>query len=130
MGDTLPHDDIGSGKPLVLLHAGIADRRMWAQHLEPFAAAGFRVVAPDLPGFGDAPVAPSPEAPWLDVLAMLDELGIDNAALAGNSFGAGVALRAAVTAPSASPRSCSCRCSSPASRSRPSSTPAGRPRAT
>ncbi|HEX4672887.1 MAG TPA: alpha/beta hydrolase, partial [Solirubrobacteraceae bacterium] len=49
--------------------------------------------------FGDAPVAPGPQAPWNDVLGALNELGIGEAALVGNSFGAAVALRVAVTAP-------------------------------
>jgi pimeloyl-ACP methyl ester carboxylesterase len=95
----LPHDDVGSGPPIVLLHAGIADRRMWADHLEPLAQAGHRVVAVDLPGFGEAPVAPGEQAPWLDVIETMDALSIDRAALVGNSFGGAVALRVAVVAP-------------------------------
>jgi pimeloyl-ACP methyl ester carboxylesterase len=94
----LPHDEAGSGPAVVLIHAGVADRTMWAEHLEPLAGAGFRVVAVDLPGFGEAPVAPGEEAPWADVLETLDGLGIERAALVGSSFGAGVALRAAVVA--------------------------------
>jgi pimeloyl-ACP methyl ester carboxylesterase len=96
---TLPHDHIGEGPALVLLHAGIADRRMWAEHLEPLAAAGFRVVAPDLPGFGEAPPAVTEDAPWNDVLAMMDALGIESATLVGSSFGGAVALRIAALAP-------------------------------
>jgi pimeloyl-ACP methyl ester carboxylesterase len=70
---------------------------MWAEHLAPLAAAGFRVLALDLPGFGQAPADPRP--PWEAVLATLDELGIGRAALIGNSFGGGTALRIAVVAP-------------------------------
>jgi pimeloyl-ACP methyl ester carboxylesterase len=71
---------------------------MWAEHLGPIADAGYRVVAMDLPGFGDAP--PSPEwAEWSDVLQTMDELNIERAALVGNSFGGDVALRVAVVAP-------------------------------
>src|SRR2546423_163807 len=95
----LPFDEAGAGPAVVLLHAGIADRSMWSEHLDPLAAAGLRVLAFDLPGFGDAPVAPGPQAPWNDVLGALNELGIGEAALVGNSFGAAVALRVAVTAP-------------------------------
>src|SRR5215211_4795669 len=40
---------------------------MWAEHLRPIADAGYRVVAMDLPGFGDAPVAKE-EAPRSDVV--------------------------------------------------------------
>ncbi len=74
---------------------------MWSEHLEPLAAAGYRVIAPDLPGFGEAPVAPGPHAPWNDVLETMRELELDRAALVGNSFGGAVALRAAVVAPAA-----------------------------
>jgi pimeloyl-ACP methyl ester carboxylesterase len=95
----LPHDEAGSGPGVVLLHAGIADRTMWAEHLEPLADAGYRVVAVDLPGFGEAPITPGEQAPWADVLRAMDELTLERAALVGNSFGGAVALRAAVVAP-------------------------------
>jgi 3-oxoadipate enol-lactonase len=95
----LPHDEAGGGPAIVLLHAGVADRSMWTQHLQPLADAGFRVLALDLPGFGDAPVADAGRAPWDDVLEAMDELSVDRAAIVGNSFGAAVALRAAVVAP-------------------------------
>ena len=95
----LPFDEVGTGPAVVLLHAGIADRTMWSEHLEPIAAAGYQVVALDLPGFGEAPVQPGEQAPWSDVLGAMRELGIDSAALVGSSFGGGVALRAAVVAP-------------------------------
>jgi pimeloyl-ACP methyl ester carboxylesterase len=95
----LPHDEAGSGPAVVLLHAGIADRTMWAEHLEPLAEAGYRVVALDLAGFGDAPVTTGENAPWIDVLATMDRLEIHDAALVGNSFGGAVALRAAFVAP-------------------------------
>ncbi len=95
----LPHDEAGTGPAVVLLHAGIADRAMWAEHLDPLAAAGFRVVALDLPGFGAAPVAAGPQAPWTDVLETLDAIGVERAALVGVSFGGAVALRVAVVAP-------------------------------
>jgi hypothetical protein len=36
----LPHDDIGAGEPMVLVHAGIADRTMWNEHLEFLQAPG------------------------------------------------------------------------------------------
>src|SRR5438477_108368 len=95
----LPLDEAGSGPAVVLLHAGIADRSMWAGHLEALAHAGYRAVALDLPGFGDAAVTPGEQAPWADVLTAMDELAIDRAALVGNSFGGAVALRVAAVAP-------------------------------
>ena len=95
----LPHDDRGEGEPLVLLHAGIADRTMFIEHLQPFAAAGLRPIALDLPGFGEAPVAEGPQAPWLDVLETIGALGVQRAAIVGSSFGGAVALRVAALAP-------------------------------
>ena len=86
---------------MVLLHAGVADRTMWREHLEPLAAAGYRVVAVDLPGFGEALVAPGEQAPWNDVLETVAGLGLGQAALVGNSFGAAIAVRVALVAPAA-----------------------------
>jgi pimeloyl-ACP methyl ester carboxylesterase len=84
---------------VLLLHAGIADRQMWDEHLEPLAAAGHRIVAVDLPGFGDAVSERGPVAHWEDVLGTMDALEIENASLVGNSFGGAVALRVAAVAP-------------------------------
>jgi pimeloyl-ACP methyl ester carboxylesterase len=95
----LPRDEIGAGPALLLLHAGIADRHMWDEHLEPLAAAGCRVVAVDLPGFGDASLGPGPVAHWEDVIETMDAFGIERAGLVGNSFGAAVALRVAALHP-------------------------------
>src|SRR3954462_4121205 len=95
----LPHDEAGSGPAVLLLHAGIADRSMWSADREPLAAAGFRAIAVDLPGFGAAPVAPGPQAAWEDLLRELDQLGGEGAGPAGDSLGAAVALRVAVVAP-------------------------------
>ena len=95
----LPHDDVGSGPAALLLHAGIADRRMWRGHLEPLAAAGYRAIAVDLPGFGEAPEGSGERAPWVDVIETLDALSVERATLVGNSFGGAVALRAAWLAP-------------------------------
>jgi pimeloyl-ACP methyl ester carboxylesterase len=95
----LPYDEVGNGPAVVLLHAGIADRTMWTEHLEPLAQAGYRAMAMDLSGFGEAAVAAGEQAPWIDVLATMDATEIHEAALVGNSFGGAVALRAAVLAP-------------------------------
>ena len=94
----LPTDDVGSGPCVVLLHAGVTDRRMWDEHLAPVSAAGYRVVAMDLPGFGEAAL-PRLLEPWCDVLATMDALGVEGAVLVGNSFGGAVALSAAVVSP-------------------------------
>jgi pimeloyl-ACP methyl ester carboxylesterase len=72
---------------------------MWDDHLEPLAAAGHRVIAPDLPGFGEAPAGPEPVAHWDPVLETMDDLGIERASIVGSSFGAAVALRCAAISP-------------------------------
>jgi pimeloyl-ACP methyl ester carboxylesterase len=95
----LPYTEAGEGEAVLLIHAGIADRSMWDEHLQWLARAGFRAVAVDLPGFGEAPVEDGPQAPWEDVLQTLRDLDVARAALVGNSFGAAVALRVAVVAP-------------------------------
>jgi pimeloyl-ACP methyl ester carboxylesterase len=95
----IPFDEAGSGPAVILLHAGVADRRMWEDLLPELAAAGLHAIALDLPGFGDAEIEPGPQAPWNDVLIAMNELAIERAALVGNSFGAAVALRVAVIAP-------------------------------
>ena len=95
----LPFTEAGAGDTVLLLHAGIADRSMWDEHLGWLAEAGFRALAVDLPGFGEAPVADGPQAPWEDVLGTLRDLDIPRVALVGNSFGGAVALRVAAVAP-------------------------------
>ncbi|MEA2420429.1 MAG: hypothetical protein QOE60_2635 [Thermoleophilaceae bacterium] len=54
----LAYDHAGQGgKPLLLLHGWPETRRIWARNVEPLAEAGFEVIAPDLRGFGDSPLA-------------------------------------------------------------------------
>lgn len=85
--------------PLVLVHAGIADRRMW-DPVWPTLAATRDVVRMDLRGYGESSERPS--GPWsarADVLALLDHLGIERAHLVGCSFGAGVCAELALERP-------------------------------
>jgi 3-oxoadipate enol-lactonase len=97
----LPLTEAGSGEAVMLLHAGVADRSMWDEHLGWLSQAGFRAVAVDLPGFGEAPAQPGAHADWEDVLSTLRDLDIDRATIVGNSFGAALALRVAAVAPAA-----------------------------
>jgi pimeloyl-ACP methyl ester carboxylesterase len=54
----LAYDHAGQGgKPLLLLHGWPETRRIWERNIEPLADAGFEVIAPDLRGFGDSPLA-------------------------------------------------------------------------
>jgi pimeloyl-ACP methyl ester carboxylesterase len=95
----LPFDAVGEGPTVVLLHAGVADRTMWREHLAPLADSGRRTIALDLPGFGEAGLEPGPQSPWEDILQTLRVLTSDPVAFVGNSYGGAVALRVAVIAP-------------------------------
>ena len=80
---------------VLLLHAGIADRRMWAPQIAALEAAGHSVIAPDLPGFGDAALEP----PTVDYVAFAADLLDEPAAVVGCSFGGRVALELAAARP-------------------------------
>jgi 3-oxoadipate enol-lactonase len=94
----LAHVVEGSGPAVVLLHAGVGDRRLWDAQA-PALAGRYTVVRPDLRGFGDSPLPGGPFSHVEDVRALLDELGIERAALVGNSFGGRVAFDLALTQP-------------------------------
>ncbi|MFD9412949.1 alpha/beta fold hydrolase [Streptomyces sp. NPDC059989] len=87
------------GPAVVLLHSGVCDRRMWDPQWEPLVEAGFRVVRPDLRTCGESPAAQGPYSDHGDVVALLDRLGIERAALVGSSYGGRVALQVAALHP-------------------------------
>lgn len=99
MTDHTLFDHAGDGPAVMLVHAGIADRRMWRPYLPWLAGEGWHAIAPDLPGFGEHAVSPDAPAPWDFLGEVLDELGVERAVVVGNSFGGAVALRLAVSAP-------------------------------
>jgi pimeloyl-ACP methyl ester carboxylesterase len=80
---------------VLLLHAGIADSRMWRPQAEALEAAGYRVLAPDLRGFGDRRLEPARFSHLRDAEALLD----GPAAVVGCSLGGRVALELAVQRP-------------------------------
>ena len=97
-GGELAYDVDGSGIPLVLVHEAICDRRMWDGVWDELAAR-CRVVRYDMRGFGESSVPTRAFAPHEDVLALLDELGLEDAVLCGVSFGGSVALDVALARP-------------------------------
>jgi len=96
---TLHHRSEGSGPAVVLLHAGVADLRMWDVQVSELVP-GHSVVRCDLRGYGHTPLEPgSSYSDAGDVLALLDELGLERYALVGASYGGWVALQVATAAP-------------------------------
>jgi 3-oxoadipate enol-lactonase len=97
----LSYDEAGSGECVVLIHGHPFDRTLW----EPQVAAlrgSFRVLAPDLRGFGRSPVAPGRvlmREYAADIEELLDALGIARAAAVGLSMGGLVAMELAAASP-------------------------------
>jgi len=83
------------GKPLVLLHGWPETRRIWRRNVEPLAEAGFEVIAPDLRGFGDSPLAPDERydvaAHSADVAELVAELGHTSIVVCAGDLGGVVA---------------------------------------
>ncbi len=87
--------DKGTGVPLVLLHGLGNNHQSWEYVLQHVDYAKWRVIVPDLLGFGDAPkpdVQYTPEDHADAVLATIDDLGIDEVVIAGHSMGCLVAI--------------------------------------
>lgn len=95
-----PHayEVVGEGSDLLLLHAGIADRRMW-DDVWPMLTSRHRCIRFDLRGYGDTPIPNEPFAWTADTAALLGELGVERAHVVGVSMGAGVALDLALAHP-------------------------------
>lgn len=89
----LSYDDIGTGLPIVFLHAFPLDRSMWAPQVGALVRQG-RCIAPDLRGFGASTPAPpySIDQYADDVAALLDVLGAQPAVVVGLSMGGYVAF--------------------------------------
>lgn len=81
----------GEGEAVVFLHAGIADSRMWNAQFNHFATQ-FRTLRYDLRGFGQTTAPTQPYSHVEDLRTLLDQLGIQRAALIGCSNGGRVAL--------------------------------------
>ncbi|MDX6500690.1 MAG: hypothetical protein QOG23_3950 [Blastocatellia bacterium] len=108
-----PYDDPGSGPAVVLLHGYPFDNSMWSEQIDFLSAHGYRVIAPDLPGFGKTVAQTSvcePSGPnhrlksvplnkitsmadmARDVAALMDKLAIVDATICGLSMGGYVAF--------------------------------------
>jgi haloalkane dehalogenase len=103
-GIRLAHLDVGSGPPVVFMHGEPTWSFLWRKVIPPVRDAGYRCIAPDLPGFGrsDKPV----EIGWYtyerfaaSILALVDELDVRDATIVVHDWGGPIGLRVAVERP-------------------------------
>jgi pimeloyl-ACP methyl ester carboxylesterase len=80
---------------VLLLHAGVADSSMWRPQIPALEGARYRVLTPDLRGFGSRPLEPAPFSHLRDVEELVD----GPLAVVGNSLGGRVALELALHRP-------------------------------
>lgn len=97
--------EAGSGPGVVLLHgggAGATGASNYARNIDALAQR-FRVIVPDMPGYGRSTKEVDHEDPFGDLAAavrgLLDEMDVDRAHLVGNSYGGAAALRLAMDRP-------------------------------
>lgn len=97
-GATFYYEVTGVGEPLVLVHAGICDARMWDEQFTHFAQH-YQVIRYDLRGYGRTPAVAGPFAHHHDLYALLQHLGIQQANLLGCSMGGSACLDFALAYP-------------------------------
>lgn len=86
----LTYDDQGSGPAVILLHGFPLCRVMWQPQVKALSTAGYRVIAPDLRGFGRSalPLGPVTMDGYADdVIALMNEMGLGRAVVVGMSMG-------------------------------------------
>jgi haloalkane dehalogenase len=103
-GLRLAHLDEGEGEPVVFLHGEPTWSYLWRKVIPPVREAGYRCLAPDLPGFGrsDKPT----EIGWYSydrhvelTAALLEDLGVRGATAVLHDWGGAIGLRVAVEKP-------------------------------
>jgi 3-oxoadipate enol-lactonase len=97
-GARIHYEREGDGPPVVFLHAGVADSRMWDPQVASFAKH-FNVVRPDQRGFGDSELPPQTWSPVDDLLSLMDQLELPPAHVVGCSMGGAVAIDFALEHP-------------------------------
>ncbi len=95
-GVGIEYEASGEGQPVVLLHGFPDSGRLWRNQVPALAAAGFKVIVPDMRGYGRSDRPPHVAAYTMDllvgdVLAVLDDAGAKRAHVVGHDWGAGVA---------------------------------------
>ncbi len=97
-GAELYYEVAGEGGPLVLVHAGISDSRIWDAQVDAFSRR-YRTIRHDLRGFGRSPMVEGPYSHHADLLALLDALDVGRAAFVGCSQGGGAVIDFALENP-------------------------------
>lgn len=97
-GTRLYYETAGKGSPLVFIHGGLVDSRLWDEPFKEFAKR-YRVVRYDLRGFGTSAAAPEPFSHIEDLAALLNFLKIERATLVGLSLGGIIAADFALEHP-------------------------------
>ena len=90
-GGRLYYEAAGSGQPLVLVHAGVADCRMWDEQISAFAQR-YRVIRYDTRGFGKTTSEDVSFSNRQDIVDLLRHLGIERTAILGISRGGQIAI--------------------------------------
>ena len=104
-GVRIHYQEAGDEKapPIILIHGFISSNLIWTNTLLPLAHKGFRVIAPDLPGYGysdkpaDAEYTISEQA--RAVIGLMDRLQIERATIVGASYGGAIAATVALDYP-------------------------------
>lgn len=96
VGDVeIAYDDEGSGAEVVLVHGHPFDRTMWRPQVSALTRAGYRVIVPDLRGYGQSTVVPGKTTLDVfarDILGLLDGLGVERFHLGGLSMGGQIVM--------------------------------------
>src|SRR5439155_20638906 len=88
--------DEGEGQPVLLLHGFPDSSRLWRNQVPALVAAGYRVIAPDLRGFGESDKPENVDDYNIlniaaDVFGILDALGVERTHVVGHDWGAVIA---------------------------------------
>ncbi len=94
----LYYEEAGSGAPVIFLHSALGDLRQWDAQVHALSDQ-FHCIRYDLRGYGKSSSPHESFDPAMDLLSLMDHLGIVQAALVGSSLGGSVALHAAVRYP-------------------------------
>ncbi|MEU4213366.1 alpha/beta hydrolase [Streptomyces sp. NPDC026206] len=98
-GEVWADDSGGDGLPLVLLHPGIGDSRIW-DTVGPRLAQRQRVIRYDVRGYGRSPAPTAQYSLVEDLVAVLNHFELSRVVLAGSSMGAATAVSLALSDPS------------------------------